>query len=181
MNRHTPPGPTSTMLKIILKTERLTIREFTLDDAQDMAAVLGDAEVMRFSLAGPLDHEGILDYLQRNMLDHYAKYGYGLWALVHNDEVIGYAGLIQQEIEGKSYPELGYRLAKKYWGQGLATEAGKAILDYAFTELSLNQVISIIEPANDRSLAVAKRLGMTHMMSWDYKGVPVEIFQLSSD
>ncbi|HEX4840097.1 MAG TPA: GNAT family N-acetyltransferase [Rhabdochlamydiaceae bacterium] len=75
-------------------------------------------------------------------------------------KIIGLAGLIIQEIEGTKKIELGYRLLPKYWHRGLALEAAREICTYAFTVLKLKELISIIEPANTRSIRLAERVGM---------------------
>jgi [ribosomal protein S5]-alanine N-acetyltransferase len=126
---------------MFLKTNRLIIREFKASDLDDFAAIVADKEVMRFSLKGPLNKEEAQTYLQKRILDHYSTHGYGLWALIHiiDQCLIGFAGLMQQLIDSEPKVELGFRLAPSYWGQGLATEANLAIIQYAFTELGLKR------------------------------------------
>ena len=102
---------------------------------------------MRFSLSGPVkDKKHVKKYLQNRILDHYAKFGYGLYAVIHKSDqrFIGFTGLINQNIDDEEYVELGYRLNPNYWGKGLATEAARAVCDYAFNQLSLDPLISII-------------------------------------
>lgn len=79
-----------------LETERLIIREFTLDDLDAFAFLMADPEVMRFSLSGPMNKEQAREYLQKRILDHYAMFGYGLYAVVQKagKSLIGLAGLI---------------------------------------------------------------------------------------
>jgi RimJ/RimL family protein N-acetyltransferase len=96
---------------------------------------------------------------------HWREHGFGLWAAIvaASGEVIGFAGL--------SHPlwfpdravdvEVGWRLHPSAWGNGYATEAGRAALESAWAELGLERVIAVIDPANAASIAVAERLGMT--------------------
>lgn len=165
-----------------LETERLIIREFTLDDLDAFAFLMADPEVMRFSLSGPMNKEQAREYLQKRILDHYAMFGYGLYAVVQKagKSLIGLAGLISQIIDKESKVELGYRLHPQYWGRGLATEACLAICQYAFTQLSINELISIIDPKNIRSLEVAKRIGMKYLKDTSFHQFPVQIYMIKA-
>jgi RimJ/RimL family protein N-acetyltransferase len=93
------------------------------------------------------------------MLGHWQLGGYGMWALIEQatGRLIGRAGLYNPE--GWPRLEAGWLLARDRWGRGFATEAGHAILAYAFTQLSAEHVISLIHPANTASIRVAERLG----------------------
>lgn len=166
---------------MILQTERLDVRELTMDDLDAFAAMLADPVVMEYSKNGPLDRAGARGYLQTVILDHYAKYGYGLWALIARGEgtFVGFAGLIHQDIDGEGLIEFGYRLAPAAWGNGYATEAGRAIRDYAFETVGVDTLISIIEPANVRSVAVAEKVGMKSSRQAVYYGKAVTIFELT--
>lgn len=165
---------------MLLQTQRLIIREFTNSDLEDFAALMANKEVMRFSISGPFNREQAQEYLQNRIITHYAQYRYGLWALILKDtqQLIGFSGLINQNIDGKKYIELGYRLFPDYWGQGFATEANQAIIRYAFETLDMNHLISIIDPQNTRSLEVAKRVGMQLMKEASFHGIPVRIFEI---
>jgi RimJ/RimL family protein N-acetyltransferase len=162
---------------MLIKTKRLIIREFTLEDLNPLASLLGNAQVMEFSVGGPLTLEETNEMLEKRILAHYAEYGFGLWALVHSGIVIGFAGLIVQRIDGEQLVELGYRLDPGYWGKGLASEAAAAIARYAFEELKLKEIISIIEASNTRSIAVAKRLGMHYWKDADFHGKKTQIYK----
>lgn len=164
-----------------LETTRLILREFTLDDLEAFAYLMSDPEVMRFSLKGPLKgKEQAREYLQKLILDHYAKHGYGVYALIYKEDncLIGYAGLISQNIDRVMQTELGYRLLPKYWGKGLATEACLAICQYAFNQIDIDHLISIIDPKNIRSVEVAKRIGMSFWKNALFHEIPVEIYSL---
>lgn len=164
-----------------LETERLILRKFTIDDLNAFALLMADPEVMRFSLNGPVGKEQAKEYLQKRILNHYDMYGYGLYAafLKADYALIGFVGLISQNIEGENKTELAYRLHPQFWGQGLATEACLAMCAYAFTQLDMNELISIIDPQNIRSLAVAKRIGMSLWKNALFHHVNVEIYSLS--
>ena len=166
-----------------LETERLILREFTMDDLDAFASLMADPEVMRFSLSGPMkDKEQAREYLQKRIIDHYAQYGSGLYAAIHKTDncLIGSIGLINQNIDGEKKTELGYRLHPSYWGKGLATEAASSICRHAFDHLAINELISIIDPKNTRSIEVAKRIGMCYWKDAVFHGIPVHIYVLKN-
>lgn len=165
---------------MFLQTKHLILRELTINDLDALSLLLGNKEVMRFSLAGALSCEQAKDYLEKRIFGHYAQFGFGLWAVVHSEDqkMIGCAGLMMQSIDDEDLVELGYRLDPGYWGKGLASEAAFAISQYAFDQLHLNQIISIIDPKNTRSVGVATRLGMHHWKDALFQNIPVQIYVL---
>lgn len=166
-----------------LETERLILREFTIDDLDAFAALMADPKVMRFSLNGPMKNMAqVKEYFQKRILNHYAQYGYGLYAIFYKKDncFIGSIGLMTQNIDDEDKVELGYRLHPQYWGKGLATEACLAICNYAFTQLGLDELISIIDPKNIRSLGVAKRVGMKYLKDASFHNIPVQIYRIKA-
>lgn len=163
-----------------LETERLILREFTIDDLDAFALLMADPEVMRFSLNGPMNKEQAKEYFQKRILDHYSHYGYGLYAVVQktDNSPVGFVGLMSQNIDGESKTELGYRLYPKHWGKGLATEACLAVCQYAFTKLGFGELISIIDSKNTRSLEVAKRIGMKYLKDTSFHNIPVQVYMI---
>ena len=89
-----------------------------------------------------------------------------------------YVGFFNQTIDGESKIELGYHLLLQYWGQGLATEACLALCHYALTQLGTNELNSIIDPQNKRSIDVAKRVGMTYLQDTSFYHIPVQIYRI---
>lgn len=165
-----------------LETERLILREFTIDDLDAFAWLMADPEVMRFSLNGPMNKEQAREYLQRRIIAHYSEHGYSLNAVVlkANNSLIGLIGLISQNIDGENKVELGYRLHPHYWGKGLATEACLVVCKHAFTELGMHELISIIDLKNTRSLEVAKRIGMQHWKNTSFHNFSVQIYKIKA-
>lgn len=166
-----------------LETERLILREFTIDDLDAFASLMADPEVMRFSLSGPMkDVTQVKEHFQKRILDHHTQYGHGLYATFYKEDncFIGGIGLMTQNIDGESKVELGYRLHPQYWGKGLATEACVAVCKYAFTQLGMDELISIIDPKNTRSLEVAKRVGMKYLKDASFHSIPVQIYMIKA-
>ncbi len=98
--------------------------------------------------------------------------GFGIWALELRDggEFIGFAGLNVPNFEAPFMPavEVGWRLARRAWGQGYATEAGRAALDFGFGQVGLTEIVSLTSVGNERSRAVMERLGMTRDPADDF-------------
>lgn len=163
-----------------LETKRLIIRPFTLEDLDPFFDIMGDPEVMRFSVGGVRTRDQAREFLVGRVLKHHAEHGFSLLAIIHKEQnrLIGSAGLIYQSIDEEDLVELGYRFIPTYWGQGYATEAARAIAEYGFQELHLNQIISIIDPENTRSLGVASRIGMRFWKNALFKNIPVHIYAL---
>jgi len=85
--------------------------------------------------------------------------------------VIGYCGLFFfPDIEGQAEVEIGYRLARSVWGKGYATEAAKAVRDYAFNVLRLERLIAMIDPSNIASIRVAEKIGMHYEKEVMFEG-----------
>lgn len=144
----------------ILETERLLLREFTRGDLDDLAALLGDPEVMRYYPA-PKSREQAEAWLEWH-LSSYRDHGHGLWKMLLREtgEFAGQCGLVAQEVEETREVEIGYHVRPELWRQGLATEAAAASRDYARETLGLQRVVSIIAPANIPSQGVARKIGM---------------------
>lgn len=93
------------------------------------------------------------------------SWGFGPWAVVHKSDrrVTGFCGLTRfDDIDGQPEIEIGYRLARAFWGRGLATEAVKAARDYAFEILALSRLVAIIDPQNTASAHVAEKAGLRY-------------------
>ncbi len=148
---------------VVAKSDRLILRHFVDGDATSLTSVFGDADVMQFG-DGPQSLGWIQSWIART-IKAYDFPGYGLWAVtrIGDREAIGYCGLTRfPDINGRPEVEIGYRLARDYWGQGLGTEAALAVRDLAFGQLDLPRLIALIDPANTRSIRVAEKLGMNH-------------------
>ena len=146
---------------MILETGRLRLREFVPEDADALAAVLGDPIAMQHYPAA-FDRQGIEAWIARN-IERYQQNGYSLWAMLLKDsgELIGDCGCALQEVEGRNEIEVGYHVRRDLWGNGYATEAARACMEYAFARLGASRVISMIRPENVQSIRVAEKNGLT--------------------
>jgi ribosomal-protein-alanine N-acetyltransferase len=148
----------------ILETERLTLRPLVLEDAAALYSIYSDPETMKFMGHAPDSVAQERNNIQSHLIHHYEKYNVGLWAtlLKENNQLIGRCGLMHKQIEGVPEVELSYLLGRKYWGNGFATEAAKAILQYGFTKCGLGRIVAVIHPQNVASIRVAEKIGMKY-------------------
>ncbi len=140
-------------------TERLRLRAFRPDDLDPYAALCADAEVMRhIGAGGPVGREVAWRHLAL-FIGSWVLKGHGMWAVERRSDgaFIGRVGFL----DPPDWPgcELGWTLAREAWGQGYAYEASRAALDFGRRELGLGELISLIRPANERSIRLAVRLG----------------------
>jgi RimJ/RimL family protein N-acetyltransferase len=146
-----------------IETERLLIRKWQLPrDMDDAFAIYGDAETMRFIPCGALTREQT-ERLVRRMMERDEQQGYGIWPVVHkeNQRVIGECGITQ--IPGHEPDiEIAWIYNKEYHGRGYATEAARAVTEFAFSELKVTRLYALIDRLNGPSIAVANRLGMRY-------------------
>jgi ribosomal-protein-alanine N-acetyltransferase len=165
----------------ILETKRLILRLLTLDDLDALAALYQDPEVRKYFPEGTLTYEETKEELEWIIEVYYGQYGYGLWATIHKEtgELIGRCGLLPWTIDERQEVEVAYMLAKAYWGQGLATEAAQAILQYAFEQLPVSRLICLVDPDNQASRHVAEKIGMTLEKEGDIQGYQTALYSIS--
>jgi len=147
-----------------ITTDRLILRRWRDEDRLPFQAMNADPRVMEFlpSLLSPAESDELFNRIQA----HFDRHGFGPFAVEMQETraFIGFVGAFVPEFEAHFTPavEIGWRLAFESWGQGLATEGARAVVDYAFNELGLSGLVSFTVPANLRSRRVMERLGMTH-------------------
>lgn len=154
-----------------LATARLLLRRWEPSDLGPFADLNADPEVMRY-IRDPITRAQS-DSFVRQIEDQFETYGFGLWALEVRETgtFVGFTGLARQTFEAPFNPsvEVGWRLARDAWGQGYATEAARASVEFAFEVLQLDEVVSITTTSNVRSRAVMRRLGMTREPADDFE------------
>jgi RimJ/RimL family protein N-acetyltransferase len=151
-------------------TRRLMLRQWREEDLAPFAALNADPDVMRYFPAVLTRTES--DDLARFAQGMIAVHGWGLWAVEVQDGTpfIGFVGLGRPRFDAHFTPaiEIGWRLARPYWGQGYATEAAAAALTFAFEVPDCSEVVSFTSLVNEPSLRVMRRLGMSHDPADDF-------------
>lgn len=149
------------MVAPILRTARTLLREWRTADLAPFAALNADPTVMQHfpSLLTRQASDGLV----ARFVGQFAALGFGPWALELPGVApfAGFVGLVRQEFPAHFTPavEIGWRLARPFWGQGYATEAGREVLRFADEVLALPALVSMTVPGNVRSIAVMERLG----------------------
>ena len=174
MTHSTPPGSeykrASALTPPEIRTARLLLRGWKDADRPPFAAVNADPAVMEH-YPSPLSRAES-DALADRIEAHFARHGFGLWAVEIPGVApfAGYLGLSRPSFQAHFTPcvEIGWRLARDFWGKGYATEGARAVLSFAFGRLGLDEVVSFTVPANLRSRRVMERIGMIHSPSDDF-------------
>jgi [ribosomal protein S5]-alanine N-acetyltransferase len=164
-------------MNIHIETARLIIREvreidengfFELDSDPEVHTYLGNQPIKNLEEA-----RAVIQFIRQQYIDN----GIGRWAILDktNNEFVGWIGLklVKDEINKHSnFYDLGYRLQKKHWGKGFASEAAEAVLDYAFNNMKLTEVNAFTDVENQGSCNVLKKAGFKFVETFDYYGVP---------
>ncbi|MFN8201722.1 MAG: GNAT family N-acetyltransferase [Solirubrobacteraceae bacterium] len=161
-------------IRLPLHTDRLEIRPFVLADRAAMQPIYDDPEVMRHITGGGDPRGWVASYVR----DQRTR-GFTFWAVVERatGDIIGEAGLAPFD-DGRRV-ELGYLLRRDRWGRGLATEAARAILDAAFTDLGAREVMAVVDEGNDASLNVLRKLGFSEVGRRRRHGVRQHVLRAS--
>jgi RimJ/RimL family protein N-acetyltransferase len=166
-----------------LWTERLELRPLVLDDLDELAPLHAQESFWRYPLGRGVSRDETQEFLERTVA-RYTDPGIAVSAVVLRErgELVGWAGLSVPTFLPEILPavELGFRLGVQFWGQGLASEAGAAWVRYGFEQLQLESIVSISEPANVASGAVARSLGFSPKRETVHpeRGVPLLVMAL---
>jgi RimJ/RimL family protein N-acetyltransferase len=153
-----------------LTTERLLLRPWREEDREPFAALNADPAVMEHfpSMLSRSQSDALAERIDSDL----RRLGYGLWAVEVPGEAsfIGFVGLqrTDDDLPFDQTTEVGWRLARSHWGRGLATEAARAALAFAFGELALGEIVAFTYAGNLRSRRVMERLGMRHDRAGDF-------------
>jgi [ribosomal protein S5]-alanine N-acetyltransferase len=163
-------------MKIITETERLIIREILPTDIDEMFELHSDPEVHSFlgnkTVTSKEQIVDIINFVRQQYIEH----GVGRWAMIDKNtkEFLGWTGLefVTKETNNhKNYYDLGYRLIKRFWGQGFATESAFASLNYAFDQLNATEVYAMADCRNEGSNKILKKVGLTFIETFNLEGI----------
>ena len=157
-----------------IETQRLILRSWLESDLEPFIRMNSDSEVMRFfpNALAPAQTEQFYN----DIVQEFSEYGYGLYATEEKDSgnFIGFIGFRRARFEADFCPciEIGWRLDKKYWGKGYATEGAKACLAHGFVNLNFNKIYSFTSNSNHPSQRVMQKIGMQFEQYFDHPRVP---------
>jgi [ribosomal protein S5]-alanine N-acetyltransferase len=167
-----------------LESKRMKTRFLRQEDLAIWTTFFSDKESVRFFplFAKPEPKEGAQMWIDK-ILQRYADKRYGLQAMLdkHSDEFIGQCGLLVQTVDGILELEVGYSLLREHWGKGYATEAAKLFRDYGFQTTNVDSIISIIDPQNFPSQAVAERNGMKREKQTVWNDMDIFVYRITRE
>jgi len=169
-----------TVKKFVIETNRLILRELTLDDVADLSLVLSDEESMKhYPHAFSMDE--VRGWIERN-IGRYQTLGFGLWAVVRksDNQFIGDCGITMQNIGGDILPEIGFHTIKQFCNKGYATEAAEACKLYALNKLQFSAVYSYSRQSNSASQRVASKIGMEKIKSFVQDEIPIVVYSFAT-
>ena len=161
-----------------LETERLRLRPYREDDLEDLHAMFSDPEHMTWYPA-PFEREETRGWIDRRF-EQYRDLGFSLWIVEdrENGEFLGTAGPTPMLVEDVEHVEIGWHTKPGRKGEGIAPEAGAAARDWAFANLDVDHLISLVRPENTGSNRVAQKIGMHVDHETDYKGLRHRIYRI---
>lgn len=173
-------------MKIFIETKRIILREILPTDIEGMYELDSDPDVHKYLGSKPVTNKQqtieIINIIRQQYLDN----GIGRWAIIDKktNDFIGWTGLkFVTDLTNyhKNYHDLGYRLIKKYWGQGIATEAAIASLDYAFDHLNIEKVYAMADCENDGSNKILKNVGLRFIEKFDLDGIECNWYKIERE
>ncbi|HYH81291.1 MAG TPA: GNAT family N-acetyltransferase [Longimicrobium sp.] len=165
----------------VMETARLRLRPLTGDDLARLHAFLLNPEFRRFLGPYPPPLETFVREQKQRWDLHFRRHGWGQWAVERKDDgsFVGRCGLIMQQVDGADEVEVAYAIGEAFWGRGFAAEAARGCRDWAFRNLPVPHVISLIHADNLRSARVAQANGMTVWKDAPFNGVPHQVFRIT--
>lgn len=157
---------------VLLETERLYLRDWVPDDWKRYKPLATDPRVLKYIGHGEPSTDERIKRFVCGGIEKAKTRGWILWPVIHREdaELIGFCGF------GDGFPpdvEMGWRLRPEYWGQGLATEIARAVMDYGWQRFRFDRLVSVIHPENKASIRVAEKLGMAPETTFVHQGIEV--------
>jgi ribosomal-protein-alanine N-acetyltransferase len=145
---------------IVIRTERLVLRELDLDDAAFILELLNEPAFLRFiGDKGVRTLEGARDYMRKGPIDSYGRHGFGLYAACLLDGTpIGICGLVKRD--GLTDADVGFAFLSRHCAKGYAAESASAVLVHARRVLRMPRIVAIAAPENRGSIAVLEKIGL---------------------
>jgi RimJ/RimL family protein N-acetyltransferase len=162
-------------MTLVLRTERLELRELVLEDDEFILRLLNEDGFLRFiGDKGVRTLADARDYLSKGPIDSYRRYGFGLYLTsLRGGRPIGICGLVKRD----SLPDVdvGFAFLEQYWSKGYAAESAAAVLAWGTEHLRLSRIIAITAPDNAGSIAVLQKIGLRFERMVKLTGDPQEL------
>ena len=170
-------------MKIFVETERLILREILPTDIDGMFALDSDPEVHKYlgnkTVTNKEQIVELINFIRQQYVDH----GIGRWAIIdkRTNEFIGWTGLkfvTALTNNHKNYYDIGFRLIKKYWGKGIATETAHVSLEYAFSILNIDEIYAAASIENEGSNKILNKIGMNFIETFYYEDIKCNWYKM---
>jgi RimJ/RimL family protein N-acetyltransferase len=147
---------------IVLRTQRLVLRELTLDDASFMLGLLNEPSFLsNIGDKGVRTIEEARKFLLEGPIASYRRNGFGHYMVeLREQQPIGTCGLINREFIGEI--DVGFALLPAFWSHGYASEAATAVMEYGRTTLGIKRIVAVVSPHNTASIRVLEKLGLRY-------------------
>ena len=169
-------------MNTIIETKRLLLREILESDAQDLFELDADPEVHKYLGNKPVKTMDETVNMIKHIHRQYRELGIGRWAVIekNSNEFVGWSGLKYETSFRNEFPyyDLGYRLKKKFWGKGIATETARECITYGFEKLGLIELFAAAQIANEASNKILQKVGFQCLETFDYDGAPCYWYRL---
>jgi len=151
-----------------IETDRLILRNIQPTDVDGMFELDSDPEVHKYLGNKPFKNKSQSEKIINDIIKQYKEFGIGRWAMIHKQthEFMGWSGLKLNTVTLNGHThfyDIGYRIIKRYWGKGYATESSIAALDYGFNVLDLETIYGITEKGNEASHRVLLKIGLDYI------------------
>ena len=155
-------GASQTAARVLLRTPRLTMREFTPADFDDLLRLDSDPRVLKYINGGKPMSGAEVEAAVKRVTGYYALYpGLGVWRASRRDDGAFVGWYCLKYCPPTTEVEVGYRLLFEAWGKGYATEGARALVDYGFDRLGVTRIIGVTHPDNKASQHVLRKSGLS--------------------
>jgi ribosomal-protein-alanine N-acetyltransferase len=170
-------------MKVFIETEKFILREILETDVEGMYALDSDPEVHKYLGNNPIASMDAALATIQHVRKQYEANGIGRWAIIDkaSNEFVGWAGLkYEQNLRTNiNYYDIGYRLLRKYWGKGIASEAAKVSLEYGFNQLNINEIFAAAQVDNAASNKILTNIGLKFVETFEFRGAVNNWYKLN--
>lgn len=172
-------------MKIFIETKRLFLRELTEEDAPGLFELDSDPAVHKYLGNKTVQSIKASEDIIKHVRKQYEAHGIGRWAVIDKTtmDFIGWSGLKYEKNsrDGTNYYDLGYRLRRKYWGRGIATETAVEVIKYGFNRLNLPEICAAAHIENAASNRILTKVGFEFIETFEYYGATHNWYKLKNN
>lgn len=168
----------------VLETKRLILKKPELSDLDNLTALRTDPDVMKYIGTGTIQTKEQVQEFITNAAPYYEKHGLAFYSVFEKatSEFVGQAGLLHLSFNvNQPEIELAYRLHKKYWTKGYASELAKALIDWGFKHLSVDRLVAVVHPENEKSRRVLEKSGMHYVGKINYQNNELPKYEIDKN